>query len=452
MHKSFIPKRYVQENKHSSIDDLLFEFQNELEFQKKVHLHTLSLLTVPEKESYISKIQNEHVFNLFGHNNTIVENFEQNFKNIIYESISSFSEHIDRLNEFLMNSLIFDIEVINEAWWNPLDVAKYAWNKTKQAGSYIYNKVSSAVNYIKEKGLGAVFESLRSALMSGIGTAIQMALSFTGVGAIANEIAWAIMTLYDAYQFFVNNAEGSMANLIIDLICLVTAGNLGKVLKGFVNTAGKTMGSIISKFMQSGVGKFLSPVIQTIKGGATYVANFLSSASKFMAEKMGINWVAGILGKVQGFFTKLAESLGSAVGGAIAKGFVRAGVTLSAKFEVSIFNEMAKISEQQLAKIIGKTVSQSQIKAADKYATQYLRDKPIQESLNALDKYFGTKIGDAYALYYDAKKLASHQGKISKGVEAVDFGTDALRGSLTTNKTEKYAGKIQKDVGRLGLN
>ena len=116
--------------------------------------------------------------------------------------------------------------------------------------------------------------------MSGVGTAIQIALSFTGPGTIVNEIAWGVMTLYDAYQYFVNSAPGSLATLIIDLICLLTAGTLGKALGKLVGTAGTSITGVLQKFMQTGVGQTIKPVLGVISGGASKLASWLSTSAR----------------------------------------------------------------------------------------------------------------------------------------------------------------------------
>ena len=63
-------------------------------------------------------------------------------------------------------------------------------------------------------------EGLRSALFSLGGVAVQTILAFTGAGAIVNDVAWGILTLYDAYQYFTNGSTNSLFNLIIDIINL----------------------------------------------------------------------------------------------------------------------------------------------------------------------------------------------------------------------------------------
>lgn len=451
MHKYFVQKKPLNENTH--VSNLLIELKNELEFQKTVHLHAISLLDENEKTSYILRVQSDYISYLFNEQVEIIEKHLKYFENLIKETIQDFSQLFNEFNLFIYESLRLKYYSLTEqlGYSNPGGYPEIMKRSAESDLKKVNSALQSAVTYIREKGLTYVFETLRNALMSGVGTAIQIALSFTGVGAIANEVAWGIMTLYDAYQYFVNNTTGSLSNLIIDLICLLTAGSLGKVLKGFVNFAANSITAVISKFMQSGLGQSLKPIVKTIEGGASAVSNFLSSASQFMKDKMGIGWVSGQIDKVKKFFLEMSIALSKAIGGAAAKAassVIRAGVKLGNKFEVSVFQELSKKSEQQLAREFRKTITKSKLNAADKYAKEYLRDRKTQDALNLLDNQFGTDIGDIYALYVDSKKLGGQVNKINRGITGVDVGTDLLRGDVTTNKVTKYANQVQKDLNK----
>lgn len=476
MHESFVPKRYREKTDSSSIPNLINQFIDELNFQKQVHLHSLSMIESNKRADYITNYQNKYVVGLFSHNQVISETYLGNFKNVITESEISYSDQLDKFNNFLVKSLLFDNGIITEQWWNPQEyvdkvvstvsdaassaynttkqVAGQAWDATKQAGAYVANQLASAVDYIKKNGLGVVFENLRKALMSMVGTAIQVALSFTGAGAIVNEVAWGIMTLYDAYQYFVNSAPGSLANLIIDLICLLTAGTLGKVLGKLVGTVGTSIGGVLQKFMATGVGQAIKPVLNVISSGASTLSSWLGQAAKFMADKMGITWVAGLLGKVVTFFKDMATKLSALVAPTVAKALVRVGVTLGPRFESAILGQLAQKSEQEIAKIAGDQITKAEIKLAEKYANEYLREKPTEEALSALDQKFGTKMGDAYALYLNTTKLASHTGKLTSGAyDVADYSVDAVRGDATPgSKTTRLASQTaQATTNLLGV-
>jgi hypothetical protein len=484
MHESFVPKRYREKTDSSSIPNLINQFIDELNFQKQVHLHSLSMIESNKRADYITNYQNKYVVGLFSHNQVISETYLGNFKNVITESEISYSDQLDKFNNFLVKSLLFDNGIITEQWWNPQEyvdkvvstvsdaassaynsaaqtvgaawdktkqVAGQAWDATKQAGQYVVNQLASAVDYIKKNGLGFIFENLRKALMSGVGTAIQIALSFTGPGAIVNEVAWGIMTLYDAYQYFVNSAPGSLANLIIDLICLLTAGTLGKALGKLVGTVGTSITGVLQKFMATGVGQAIKPVLGVISGGASKLASWLGTSAKFMGDKMGITWVAGLLGKVVTFFKDMAAKLSGMIAAPIAKGLVRAGVTLGPKFEAVVFSQLAQKSEQELAKSIGNQITKAEVKLAEKYANEYLKEKPTAEALSFLDQKMGTKMGDAYALYLNTTKLASHTNKLASGsYDVVDFTVDSFRGDRTPyDKANRLTNKVVSSTEKL---
>lgn len=488
LHEFSTPKRYLEKTDTSSVYSLVNQFVDELNFQKQIHLQTISMIEENQREKYISNIYKNHVSFLFSHNQIVSESYLINFNTLLTESISDFSNQIDRLNNFLIKSLLFDNGLISEQWYNPLSYAVGAYNTvssaasqaydygkkaataalnktkqvagqaldaTKQAGQYVVNKLASAVDYIKKNGLGFVFENLRKALMSMVGTAIQIALSFTGVGSIANEVAWGILALYDAYQYFVNSAPGSLANLIIDLICLLTAGTLGKVLGKLVGTAGSSISAVLQKFMATGVGQAIKPVLGVISGGASKLSSWLGTAAKFMADKMGITWVAGLLGKVVTFFKDMAAKLAAVIAPSVGRAIVRAGVTLGPKFEAAVFGQLAQKTEQEIVQMTGQQITKAQVKLAEKYANEYLKEKPTAEALDFLDRQIGTKMGDAYAVYLNTTKLASHRGKLtSGGYDPAEYAVDAVRGDATpSSKTTRLAtNTAQATTNLLGVN
>jgi hypothetical protein len=310
-----------------------------------------------------------------------------------------------------------------------------------------------AVDYIKKNGIGAIIESLRGALISAGGVTVQTVLAFTGVGAIANDIAWGILTLYDAYQYFVNNGGGKyIINLIIDLICLATAGTLGTVLGKFFGKAATSIGNGVKILMEGGVGKAIKPIINTIKSGAAIVSKWLGQASTFMKNNMGINWASGVIEKVNSFFTTLVTELGEFIGGGVAAtaGLVkRAGVNLSSKYAPSVAQGFESISTEQVKTWTSKLVTQSQLKAAQKTAEEALRDKPTQEVLNLIDTQYGTHIGDAFALYLNSKKMSNlSPSDLTNPTKVV---ADLSQGKNPIDKRETYAGKIEKSAENLGV-
>jgi hypothetical protein len=468
MHESLIPKRYLEKTDDLSNYSLINKFIDELDFQKQVHLHSISMIESNQRINYLKKIQDDYVSSLFSHNDIIYENYLTNIKMIIVESEISFSEHITRFNNFLVKSLMFDNGIISEQSFDPTgyfqkayDAAGQAYNTTKQAasnaasqvyntskkvagqvvdahvqaGKSIGNQLSKAVDHVNKMGIDAIFENIRKALLSYGGTAVQIALSFTGGGAIANEIVWAIMSLYDAYQYFVNKKPGSLTNLVIDLICLLTAGTIGKVLGKFVGVGATSIKQVFAKFGTS-VMPYLKPLLEPLKRGIGNLSSFLQPAVKFMKDKMGINWAANLVDDIiwiaNYVVEELADLVGAKVAPLVAKGVAAVSRVLPEKLESRIFAELAKKTDQELTQLAGETISQAQVKAAQKYAEEYLQQKPTEYALDALDLKFGTKMGNIYRLYVTGSKLKSHTDKVSGGkYTAVERGTDLLRGNLT---------------------
>ncbi len=486
LHENFLPKRYSEKTDTSSISSLMNQTIDELNFQKQVHLHYLSMCESVEKSTHLKKLQNNYVQGLFSGNVLIYETYRNNFRNLINESNVDYSSEIDKFNNFLVKSLMLQNGLISEQLYNDFTnfmgdayntvagATQYAYDKGKQAANYVYDKgaqaanyvydkgaqaanyaasqLQSAVNYIKKIGLEGIMEGLRKALMSYVGTAVQIALAFTQVGAIANEVAWGILTAYDAYQYFVNNKPGSLTNLIIDVICLLTAGTIGKALGKFVGMVGSSIGEILGRFMQSsGMSSILKPAVTAIANGATKLAGWLKPAVDFMKNKMGINWLGGIIEKVLAWFKNLIVGMNTWVGGKVAGALVRVGVTLPARFEATILGQLAQKSEAELTKLAGEKLTQVQVKAAEKYANEYLKEKPTAEALAELDKQFGTKMGDAYAAYLSTTKLASHSSKLSSGAyNLVDYQVDAIRGDLSPmDKSQRLQQRAEKTVSKI---
>jgi hypothetical protein len=476
----------------SEVKNLLIEFYNQLEFQKKVFVSITESLHQTEKLSYIKKIQKEQINDLFDNNEVIVESYKEIFpKRILSESKFDIRDEINKFNDFLFLSMCQKIGVLREdSNFNPLKWVKkkykllqeqrisdlpqnqqtytgpkpnftqakpgqqtYAdYKKTqplykKDQSTTIVDYLKNAVNYINQNGISAIMEGLRSALFSLGGVAVQTILAFTGVGAIVNDVAWGILTLYDAYQYFTNGSTNSLFNLIIDIICLVTAGTLSGVLKNFMGKASTSIGSAIKSLMESSAGNYIKSAFNTIQNGIPTLTKWLGESATFMKTKMGIDWAAFNIQRtitllktiIQEFAKWFGGSLGSAVKFAVSP-LMRAGIALGRTFEIGILKELQTVAPSQIEKWVGKTVSQSEIKAVEKYAEENLKEKPTEQALRLLDSKFGTHMGDLYAFQLNAKKLGKTSEKLTKGLTSVDVGTEVARGrevgAMQSRRTE----------------
>jgi hypothetical protein len=468
----------------SEVKSLLIEFYSQLEFQKKVFISITESLHQTEKLSYIKKIQKEQINDLFGNNEVIVESYKEIFpKRILTESKFDVRDEISKFNDFLFLGMCHKIGMIKEdTKINPLkwvkkkikeqrisdlpqnqspkanltskpkdlrttlspqqqqqykDITRGQKDLGKQYADAQKPKpetdiLTNAINYIRQSGIGAIMESLRSALFSLGGIAVQTVLAFTGAGAIVNDVAWGILTLYDGYQYFQNGSTTSLMNLVIDLICLVTAGTLGSVLGKYVGRAASSVSEAIKVLMEGGAGNAIKGVLNTIKNGTSMVSKWLGESSLFMKNKMGINWVANQTKNVGDFFVELTKELvevtGEQVGVAVGlapRAIMRAGVYLGERFEVELLKDFGKIPVSQMEKWVGKTFSEAELNAAKKYVEENGKERPTEEVLRMVDSKFGTHMGDLFALYLDSKKLSSTTKKISstKSIDKVSQNT-----------------------------
>ena len=447
-------KDFVEE-KENSVEFLIEELVNELNFHKKfLTAHIQLKENFVNKLTYLEKYRKNLVEGLHGDSSIILEVYSQNFnRRIINESVYNFESEIDRFNQFIINSTLFNSGLLSEQFYNPIDMAKKLYNTGKQVvksvgnqASDLYNKakksLNNAVNYVKKYGISQIMEGLRRALMSGIGTAIQIALSFTGVGAVVNDVAWGIMTLYDGYQYFVNGA--SLFNLIIDVICLVTAGTLGKFLGKWVGQAAGSIGKAFTKLLNSGAGSWLKPIVGKLAAAGSWIMGYLSKAAKFMADKMGITWVANIVSKVGSFFSEMLkiveQKVAPIVGKVLGKGVEKiAGSQFVAKYGGSMSTKLGTLGAAKITAYTAKGIRNTTLDVIDKKLREF-KESTYDQILSFIDKNYGTQYADLYTEVNNLKKLSKARNKISSKVGDITSGENIAGGTyIATDKT----GKIQ---------
>lgn len=466
------------EEKENSIEFLIEELVDQLKFHKKfLTAHIQLREDFVNKLTYLEKYQKKLVEGLYGNNSMILEIYSQNFrKRVINESVFNFESEIDRFNEFIVSSTLYKSGLLSEQL-NPIDFAQNVYNTGKQyaqkaytAGKQVaqavgnqatalYNKakesLTNAVNYIKKYGISQIMEGLRSALMSGVGTAIQVALAFTGAGAIVNDIAWGIMTLYDGYQYFVNG--GSIFNLIIDVICLVTAGTLGKYLGKWVGQVAGSVSEAFTKFLNSGAGSWLKPIVGKLAAAGSWIMGYLGKAASFMAEKMGINWVQSMVSKVGSFFSEILKVVEQKVGTVVGKAGAQiaekiAGTQFVAKYGGSMSKKLASLGAAEVEAYAAKGVRNGTLDIIDKKIKEF-KDSTYESILSFIDKNYGTQYADLYAEVNNLKKLATVKGKIAGKVDDVVSGENIVGGTYIaqdkTGKVQKYVNKAKAAHERL---
>jgi hypothetical protein len=190
-------------------------------------------------------------------------------------------------------------------------------NTAKSVGKAIANPIDTIKkgwNWVKENGIGALMEKIRDGLYSGVGTAIQIFLQFTGVGNVAVAIVWGAMLIYDLYKVF-SGKEWSWVDILFDVLGMVSGG-LVKVLKGAMGAVGITRGMSMAKGVQKlAANPRTKGIMATIGRGVSSVFGLLKKAGNWLYQKLGIKWVVGVMNKAENWLAEnLLKPIGNAVG------------------------------------------------------------------------------------------------------------------------------------------
>lgn len=449
LYNKLIPKNYYENNIHSNLSDQYSIFQKELDFQKNVHLHHISMLEGAEKNTYLLKIQNEYISGLFKNNSIILENFSNKFLNVLNESISDFTRELDKFNTFIFES--FKVSLVEQYTSGSLQ------NPYQIQADMVNKQVNDGVNYIKQKGIGYVFETLRKALFSNEGTAIQIALSFTGAGNILTTVAWSILGLYDLYQLVINRNMNYLGYFLIDLLCCATSGYLSKPLAAFAKRTVTSVDSFIKLIMQSSAGNVVKSSLKLILNGFKTIMGIFNSGAAYMKNKMGITWTSNLLTNIKPYYTKIITSISNFVTKQkstintsvnnlinlkVSPIILRNKENLAKKFSPEIFSKISNLTIDQMSEYIGvaaQTIKSVILKAIEKESKTQFREKPTHEFLKWVDSKYGTPYGDIYLAYLNGKKLGKYNSG-SKFLSTTEVGANSLRGELN------YTGSKADDI------
>ena len=194
-----------------------------------------------------------------------------------------------------------------------VDTSKSIGKAVGNAVLHPIDTIKKGYNWVKENGLGALMEKIRDGLYSGIGTAIQIFLQFTGVGNIAVGIVWGCMLVYDLYLAF-SGKDFSWMDILFDVLGIISGGAV-KVLKGAMKAAGVTKSMPMAKGVQTlAANPATKGFMATIGKGIGKVFGMLKQAGTWLAEKLGLKWVSGVMTKAE---TWLAENLLKPIGNAV---------------------------------------------------------------------------------------------------------------------------------------
>lgn len=425
-----------------------------LDLQVEYHKFGISLISDTEdKIIYVESVRNHYFYNLFSNvNKMITERFEKQFGGrVIVESKYDPIQDILETFDFIKNSLATQFNIlpnINEGFWGDL------WDKTKQVASSTWDKtkkvvgkaISNAADFIKRTGISVVFEKLRQALMSGVGSAIQIALSFTGIGSIAVDVAWAIMLNYDMFMWI--SGTPNWFNLIIDVLCLLTGGTLSKVLGKFVGKAvSSSSGALAKLFENSLVAKAIQKVLPAIEKGLSWISGKMSQVGEFMVGKMGLTWAKNAVSKCVTFVKQIVPSIrnyiknvATKIGEKVVEKLGKSAIynNLSKK---SLLNFLEKgLDKRWVTKFAEGQINKQTIGRLQSYIKTKLKDYSEEEIIAAVKKYFGDPYDSLVKLYSQSvevvKDVKSLQGK--KGYKAVSKFKD-----VTTKYGKNLASNVQ---------
>jgi hypothetical protein len=249
----------------------------------------------------------------------------------------------------------------------------------KSVGKALANPIDTikkGYNWVKENGIGALMEKIRDGLYSGVGTAIQIFLQFTGVGNVAVAIVWGAMLVYDLYKVFTGK-DWSWSDILFDVLGMLSGG-LVKVLRGSMKAVGVTK----SMSMAQGVQKLAaspktSGIMSKIGSGISTVFNLLKKAGNWLAQKLGLKWVSGVMTKAENW---LAENLLRPIGNAV--GLKKVGNKMLGKTDVTLGTATRKAAA-------GGTAYQVK--------SDYIYQPGVEQAGKLIDKVKGVKPAPAVA-------------------------------------------------------
>lgn len=190
-------------------------------------------------------------------------------------------------------------------------------NVAKGVGNFIAHPIDSLKagwDWVKTHSFSSVMESVRDALYSGIGTAVQLFLQFIPVvGNAIVGVIWGIYLIYDLYQGIVHG-KWDIMNILFDVLGIVSAGavKLLKVALKGVNVAGKGMAATVETLAANPGTK---GIMSTIASGFGKVLDIMKGGAKWLSEKLGLTWAVNLIGKAETFLSeKILKPIGNGLG------------------------------------------------------------------------------------------------------------------------------------------
>jgi hypothetical protein len=274
------------------------------------------------------------------------ENSEQSYKNLLTKyidiqkiiretvyNVSNFFTSTDK-DKFLLefetkfsNNLITEdsnqesnIDKINSSWDFIIEKVNTQFELLKEDGlfSKIGEKISSGFNWLKEKGIGWFFEQLRTALQSWGGAAVQTFLATFGAavgGNVILVIVWGTMLAYDIYRGI--QGEWDWANLLIDIIAVITTGPGAKIIGGLFSKLGimgknLPLGKIIQKISTSKLGLWFANLIKKVASKISSITELIGKGVSWLSTKLGIKNLSKVTSNITSKVSSIVDEISTA--------------------------------------------------------------------------------------------------------------------------------------------
>ena len=365
-----------------------------------------------------------HVLECFGETDkrlSLMMEYEVKFgSSLLTESITNPTKIIVETWEWIKEQVIIleqTYNPFNKSFWSKSNAkqigsnvvsgaksfAKSAVNTAKAVGNAVLNPIDTikkGYNWVKENGLPALMEKIREFLYSGVGTAIQIFLQFTGAGNIGVAIVWGAMLVYDLWKVFTGKIW-EWTDILFDVLGLIS-GAAVKVLRGAMKAVGITKGMSMAKGMQKlASNPTTKGIMSKISSGISSVFNGLKNAANWLATKLGIKWAADVAVKAGTWLTTnilkpIATGAGKLVTGA--NNLVKGTRNLADKALQKTGNVVGlkNIGNKTLSKsnkvTVGSAARQGTVGGAEyKLKQNYVYNPAIEQGYKIYDKVRGVK-------------------------------------------------------------
>jgi hypothetical protein len=200
-------------------------------------------------------------------------------------------------------------------------LAKSAMDTSKSIGMSVGNfvvnpgeSIKKGYEWVKKSSMSTIMEAIRDGLYSGVGTAIQIFLQFTGVGNVAVAIVWGAMLIYDLYKVFTGKPY-EWSDILFDVLGIISGGAV-KALKGAMSAVGITKGMSMGKGIQKlASNPTTKGIMSKIGGGISTVFGWIKKAGSWLSQKLGIKWVGDVVAKAGTWLnTNILKPIATGVG------------------------------------------------------------------------------------------------------------------------------------------